>query len=47
MSADRRWREAVFASRPRIHRILTDAKVTMRNRGYRKPSGLGVHRDDE
>ncbi|MFF8902474.1 helix-turn-helix domain-containing protein [Streptomyces lydicus] len=30
-----------------IHRILTDAKVTMRNRGYRGPSGLEKHRDDD
>ncbi|WP_328973461.1 helix-turn-helix domain-containing protein [Streptomyces sp. NBC_00239] len=29
-----------------IHRILTDAKVTMRSRGYQKPSGTEEHRDD-
>ncbi|MDF3303210.1 helix-turn-helix domain-containing protein [Streptomyces tropicalis] len=29
-----------------IHRILTDAKVPMRNRGYQKPSGREVHHDD-
>ncbi|MEW1760481.1 helix-turn-helix domain-containing protein [Streptomyces cyaneofuscatus] len=29
-----------------IHRILTDAKVPMRNRGYQKPSGREVQRDD-
>ncbi|TLQ39342.1 helix-turn-helix domain-containing protein [Streptomyces marianii] len=29
-----------------IHRILSDAKVTMRNRGYQRPSGLEEHRDD-
>lgn len=29
-----------------IHRILTDAKVTMRSRGYQKPSGPEEHRDD-
>ncbi|MYS33605.1 hypothetical protein GT025_05555 [Streptomyces sp. SID4920] len=29
-----------------IHRILTDAKVPMRNRGYQKPSAREVHHDD-
>ncbi|MFD7615564.1 helix-turn-helix domain-containing protein [Streptomyces sp. NPDC059802] len=29
-----------------IHRILKDAKVTLRNRGYQKPSGPKGHRDD-
>ncbi|MEV5279806.1 helix-turn-helix domain-containing protein [Streptomyces sp. NPDC006692] len=30
-----------------IHRILTDAKVPMRNRGYQRPSGHEENRDDD
>ncbi|MEW2497493.1 helix-turn-helix domain-containing protein [Streptomyces nodosus] len=30
-----------------IYRILKDAGVTMRNRGYQKPSGLEEHHDGE
>jgi hypothetical protein len=30
-----------------IHHILKDAGVTMRGRGYQKPSGLEEHRDDD